>query len=285
MCELLTLSYPLKRQALSETAPEPNPCVLQPMELILPTQPDATPVALSLRTASHVTSSPLFQALQVYERRFMLNLCQGRALADAADMRLLSSRACITEQLVITRAIRAAVNNLSDHRNAAIRTRTEFTAEFQAVTTSHANILDNFDALLSSLAAVPLHPALVAIARASGQVGVQTLLDTVPVERERTWANQCRNSHSRLVNLFNELDTAFSLLGNTREIMQEELNSDTETEDRIHQLSILVEGQMADLRDKQEQIFHRLLAEHKEIVANDFSSELWTPRHSLVDIL
>ncbi len=25
--------------------------------------------------------------------------------------------------------------------------------------------------------------------------------------------------------------------------------------------------------------------ERKEIVANDFSSELWTPRHSLVDIL
>lgn len=255
------------KQALSDTAPEPIPCVLQPMDIVLPTQPDASPVALSLRAASAAASSPLFQALQVYERRFMLNLCQGRALADAADMRMLSTRACITEQLFITRAIRAAVYNLSDHRNGAIRTRTEFTAEFQAVTAMHGQVLDNFDNMLNSLAAIPLHPALVAIARASGQVGVQTLLDTVPVEREKAWAHQCRTSHSRLVNLFNELDSAFTQLGNTREAMQEELSSDTEMEERIHQLSILVEGQMANIRDLQEERLHRLVAVHKDVVA------------------
>ena len=256
------------KEALSDTAPEPIPCVLQPIDVVLPSQPDASPVALSLRAASNSTSSssPLFQALQVYERRFMLNLCQGRALADAADMRLLASRACITEQLVITRAIRAAVYNLSDHRNGAIRTRTEFSAEFQTITTMHVDILDNFDNLLNSLAAIPLHPTLVTIARANGQVGVQTLLDTVPVDREKAWAQQCRESHSRLINVFNELDLAFTQLGNTREAIQDELQSDIEIEDRINQLSILIEGRMADLRDLQEEKFRRLVAEHKEIV-------------------
>ena len=255
------------KQALSDTAPDPVPCVLMPSEVQLPTIPDASPVALSIRASSAVSSSPLFQALQVYERRFMLNLCQGRALADAADMRILAARAAINEQLVITRAIRAAVYNLADHRNAAIRTRTEFTSEFQSLTTAHANILDNFDALLTSLAAIPLHPALVAIAKGSGQVGVHTLLDTVPVDKERIWANQCRNSHSRLNILFHELDTAFTQLGNTRESMQDELHSDTQAEDRIHQLSILVEGHMADLRDLQQDRLHTLVDEHNEVVA------------------
>jgi hypothetical protein len=255
------------KQALSDSAPDPAPCVLHPMDIVLPTQPDASPVALSLRAASTAAASPLFQALQVYERRFMLNLCQGRALADAADMRILAARNCINEQLVITRAIRAAVYNLSDHRNAAIRTRTEFTADFQATIASHANLLDNFDTLLNSLAAIPLHPALVTIARASGQGGVHTLLDTVPVERERVWANQCRHSHSRLVNLFNELDHSFAQLNNTREAMLDEINSDSQTEERIQQLSVLVEGQMADQRDLQEERLHRLVTEHKEVVA------------------
>ena len=59
-------------------------------------------------------------------------------------MRLATCRTCVAEQAVMARALRAAVSNLSDHRNGAARTRTEFTASFQAKTAYHTSVLHNF---------------------------------------------------------------------------------------------------------------------------------------------
>ena len=142
----------------------------------------------------------------------MLYLCQGRVLADGADLRLRACCQCVQEQAVIARALRAAVSNLSDHYNGAARTRTEFTTVFQAKTTAHASLLQKFEPTLTSLGSVALDSSLVAIARSSGRI-METLLDTVPVERERTWAQQCQTSHDRLLALFAELDASFVKLG------------------------------------------------------------------------
>lgn len=251
------------KQALSNSAPDPPPCSLQPVNLILPTQPDPSPLVYG-ENPSDTPSSPLHQALEVYERQFMLDLCRGRALADGADMRLKACRTCVAEQAVMARALRAAVSNLSDHRNGAARTRTEFCSIFHAQTTSHSAILGRFENHLASLANIPLHPTLVSIARSSGRM-METLLDTVPVERERLWATQCQTSHNRVVAEFENLDAAFVQLG-TKESREQEAKSDFEAEEEIKALSFEVEGLATEIRNRQFEKLLTLTSNHGEVV-------------------
>ncbi len=213
---------------------------------------------------SAIATQPLHQALSAYERQFMLYLSQGRVLADAADLRLQACRQCVQEQAVMARALRAAVSNLSDHFNGAARTRSEFTSMFQTKTSAHALLLQRFETTLNSLASIPLHPALVNIARGAGRI-MESLLDTVPVERERAWAQQCQTSHDRLMTLFSELDSAFSDLG-TPSSREEETRQDLLAEDRIQQLSEEVQGAVQGIRDRQAQRVEQLTADHSRVL-------------------
>ncbi len=250
------------KQALSENAPDPPPCLLQPMDLHLPTDaPGSSPLNM---TQSTIASQPLHQALSAYERQFMLYLCQGRVLADGADMRLRACQQCVQEQAVMARALRAAVSNLSDHFNGAARTRTEFAALFQTKTAAHASLLHRFESILNSLGHVPLHQSLVSIARGSGRM-METLLDTVPVERERAWAQQCQTSHERLLTLFSELDTAFSKLGSPSS-REEETKQDLVAEQEIQKLSEEVQDLAQQIRDRQAKRLEKLTADHGTVV-------------------
>lgn len=244
------------KQALSENAPDPPPCQLQPMELTLPNEPGPSPLPPS--------QSPLHQALEVYERRFMLHLCQGRVLADGADMRLATCRTCVLEQAVMARALRAAVSNLSVHLNGTLRTRSDLATAFQTKTSSHAALLQRFESLLNSLDNIPLDPSLVSVARAQGRV-METLMDTVPVERERAWANQCQTSYQRLLTMFGELNTAFGQLG-TSASREEEAKRDAQAEEDVQELWKQVEGTGRKLRDGQAERLGRLTRDHGEVV-------------------
>jgi len=246
------------KKALSESSPSPAPCVLQPLTLHLPTEPNPSPLIFPS------PSSPLHQALEVYERRFMLHLCRGRALADGADLRLASCRSCAEEQTVMAKALRAAVSNLSDHRNSSTKTRTEFSAVFGTRTAQHASLLARFESLLTALGDIRLDPALVSVARSSGRV-METLLDTVPVERERAWKSQCEQSHERLMALYSELERAFGELG-TNVSREEESRRDLEAEDVIKQLWNKIEGPGRQVRDRQAQRLDQLTRDHGNVV-------------------
>ena len=250
------------KRALSENAPDQPPCVLGPTDVTLPTEPSgSSPLTM---TQSAIASQPLHQALSAYERQFMLYLCQGRVLADAADLRLQACKQCVQEQAVMARALRAAVSNLSDHFNGAARTRSEFTSLFQTKTAAHTSILQRFETILTGLGSIPLHPSLIAIARGSGRI-MESLLDTVPVERERAWAQQCQTSHDRLMTLFAELDTAFGNLG-TPASREEETRQDLVAEENIQQLSDEVQGVVQGIRDRQAQRLQRLTADHGKVL-------------------
>jgi len=250
------------KRALSENAADPPPCILRPMDLIVPTEPQgSSPLNM---TQSAVASQPLHQALSAYERQFMLYLCQGRVFADAADLRFQACKQCVHEQAVMARALRAAVSNLSDHFNGAARTRSEFTSLFQSKTASHASLLQRFESTLLGLGSVALHPALVAIARGSGRI-MESLLDTVPVERERAWAQQCKTSHDRLLTLFAEVDSEFGNLG-TPTTREDETRQDLMAEEQIQQLSDDVQGAVQRIRDRQAQRIERLTADHGNVL-------------------
>lgn len=249
------------KQALSMQAPDPPPCVLEPKHLNLPTQPGPSPLQLGSTEQQH---SPLYQALAVYERRFMLHLDQGKVLADGSDLRFSACRTCIAEQAIMARALRAAVSNLSVHLNGTLRLRSEFTTDFQSKSSSHVLLLQRFESLMSSLSGIPLHPALITAARASGRV-METLLDTVPVEKERAWAAQCQTSHERLITMFSELEGGFTQLGTTAS-REEEARQDLEAEEEIKSLWKEVRGLGQQIRDRQAQRLETLTSNHGKVV-------------------
>mmetsp|Transcript_20768 Transcript_20768/g.30739 ORF Transcript_20768/g.30739 Transcript_20768/m.30739 type:complete len:792 (+) Transcript_20768:85-2460(+) len=249
------------KQALSMQAPDPPPCVLEPMNLNLPTEPGPSPLQFGSTEQQH---SPLYQALAVYERRFMLHLDQGKVLADGADLRFSACRACIAEQAIMARALRAAVSNLSVHLNGTLRLRSEFTTDFQSKTSTHVSLLQRFESMMSTLIGIPLHPALVTAARASGRV-METLLDTVPVEKERAWAAQCQTSHERLLSMFSELENGFTQLG-TSVSREEEARQDLEAEEEIKSLWKEVRGLGQQVRDRQAQRLETLTSNHGKVV-------------------
>ena len=261
------------KQALSQNAPEPPVCSLEPKTLQLPSHaPGQSPLEMSFSSAQLPPGSsppgsmpPLHQALTAYERQFMLSLGQGRVLADGADMRIRACRQCVQEQAIMARALRAAVSNLSDHFNGAARTRSQFTNTFQVVTAKHASLLQRFESILTSLQSIPLHPALVGKARASGRV-METLLDTVPVEPERAWAAQCQTSHQRLMALFEELDNTFASLGTPAQ-RDEEARKDLVAEHEIQTAWVqLTTGEVKQILDAQSQRLERLTQDHRQVV-------------------
>jgi len=253
------------KRALSETASSETPlCFLQPKELKLPMEPPGpSPLNLGM-VSTTATLPPLHQALTAYERQFMLYLAQGRVLADGADLRLAACQTCVQEQAVIARALRAAVSNLADHYHTATHMCAEFTTSFQSKLAAHSNLLQRFEQNLSHLASVNLHSSLVSMAHSSGRV-LETSLDTVPVEKERAWAQQCELGHARLTALYAELDTAFRDLG-TVAIREEEATRDWEAEEEVQKLWNEVEGQMRQYRDAQAQRLDHLMADHSDVV-------------------
>jgi Autophagy protein ATG17-like domain/Autophagy-related protein 11 len=259
------------KQALSQSAPEPPLCSLEPKTLQLPSQaPGQSPLEMSFssgQASSPSTSSmpPLHQALAAYERQFMLSLGQGRVLADGADMRLRACRQCVQEQAIMARALRAAVSNLSDHFNGAARTRSQFTNTFQHTTAKHASLLQRFEAILTHLHSIPLHPNLVKAARVSGR-SMETLLDTVPVEPERAWAAQCLTAHQRLMALFADLDATFSSLGTPAQ-RDEEARKDLVAEHEIQSSwAQLTSGEVKQIRDQQAERLERLTQDHRAVM-------------------
>jgi len=247
------------KRALSEQAPDPPACILEPLILRLPAEPGPSPLQFG-----EPSNSPLHQALQVYERRFMLNLDSGRVLADGADLRLSACQTCVSEQAIMARALRAAVSNLSVHFNSTLRLRSEFSTEFQTKMSAHGSLLQRFESILTSLSSIMLHSSLVSIARASGRV-METLLDTVPVERERAWASQCQTSHQRLLAMFADLDSSFSVLGTTA-TREEEARMDLQGESAIKSLWNEVETIGQHIRDLQAQRLDKLTSDHSQVV-------------------
>jgi autophagy-related protein 11 len=249
------------KQALSEQSPDPVPCHLEPMNVELPME---APGPSPLNMPQPQSQQPLHQALAAYERQFMLYLAQGRVLADGADLRVAALRQCVQEQAVMCRALRAAVSNLSDHFSAAARTRAEFSVVFTSKSAAHANLLQKFDTILNSLSTIPLHPSLIGVARASGRT-METLLDTVPVERERAWAQQCNTSHQRLAALFRELDVTFNELGTTS-ARQEEARQDYLAEQDVETLWAQVDGTAAQICIEQGRRLEQLTSGHQNVV-------------------
>ena len=243
------------KRALSERAPDPTPCCLDPAPgpLTMPTESDVPPSPLK-----ETKPTPLQMALEVYERQFMLDMMKGRVFADGAAQRLAACRKCIAEQAVIAQALRAAVSNLADHRSVAARGRTQFSEEYLRADIEHQTILDKFDMRMAdstgvastmmtsgtggneSLGNIPLHPSLVSVARSAGRV-MESLLDAVPIDEEKYWARKCRTAHEKLSASYQELDASFVTALGTSASWNEIAQHDLANEESVKALFAEVE--------------------------------------------
>jgi len=134
--------------------------------------------------------------------------------------------------------------------------------DFTAKTTDHLSLLQDFEQILSSVGAIPLHPALVAKSKSNG-LNMTTLLDTVPVEKERHWAAQCRNSHQRLSDLYSQLEAD---VRKTIDARDEESREDGEWEAEIQSLTNKIEGEACSKRNEQGRRLDILINNHGEVV-------------------
>lgn len=237
------------KRALANNAPEPPTCILDPAPgpLPMPTQSDMPPPPPS---PSDVVETPLRNALELYVRQLMLDVAKGRVYADGADLRLAACRKCLSEMVAIAHALRAAVSNLSDHRAGAVRQQTQFSSDFLHDASFYMDLLQKFEMRAGegyvddtnafcdeneSLGSMPLHPSLVAAARSSGRI-METLLDTVPLDREKAWANKCQIAHERLTASAEDLEAAFGTAVGTSSGWSEEAQEDLAAEDIIKML-------------------------------------------------
>mmetsp|Transcript_24708 Transcript_24708/g.52453 ORF Transcript_24708/g.52453 Transcript_24708/m.52453 type:complete len:897 (+) Transcript_24708:197-2887(+) len=295
------------KRALSEGAPEPPICTLDPSPdpLTMPTLSDMPTPPPAVPSESKAT--PLRMALEVYERQFMLDMAKGRTYADGADLRLAACRKCVSEQAVIAYALRAAVSNLADHRAGASRERSEFRSEFMDAESSHYMLFKKFEARLSwsgesvegeresgtqstigptsgiksdSLGNIPLHPSLVSAARSAGRV-MESLLDAVPLERERAWAGKCQSARERLATSFQELDSAFASALGTSVSWNDEVQGDLNCEEAIKSLFAEVEEVGVRIRNAQAERLAILTSNHTKatmIVSTAIKNELDSER-------
>jgi hypothetical protein len=252
------------KRALANDAPEPPICTLDPAPgpLPMPTQSDIPPPP---PPPSDAVETPLRNALEVYVRQLMLDVAKGRVYADGADLRLAACRKCLSEMVAIVHALRAAVSNLSDHRAGAVRQRTQFSSDYVDAASFYTDLLQKFelrtrecyvddtDAFCDeneSLGSVPLHPSLVAAARSSGRI-METLLDTVPLDREKAWANKCQTAHERLAASAEDLEVAFGTAVGTSTAWNEEAQEDLAAEEVIKMLISEVEDAGNRIRTSQ----------------------------------
>jgi len=117
------------------------------------------------------------------------------------------------------------------------------------------------DHVLNELGNVSLHARLVELARDRGR-RMETLVDTVMVERERNWWMRCRDGHGGLELLYKEVKASFGNLANVGNVGTE----DSEEEKKIEALIDEVEENARNLRDKQVERSEKLTEVHRKAV-------------------
>ncbi len=102
-------------------------------------------------------------------------------------------------------AIAAATTSVQNHFRHLCDVYTDFTQRHAAQSTTHTNALTEFDHDLHSLANQPLLPSVCTPEH-------RVLLDLLPEQRLRVWADYCRRSHTQFIDKVRELDRIHTVL-------------------------------------------------------------------------
>ncbi|KAL6064187.1 hypothetical protein QOT17_010808 [Balamuthia mandrillaris] len=172
------------RQALQPGALPPKQTVLGPIEVKLPGE------------------SPLPRlagALVKYEHQFSHHLSFAKGVLVAVDGRIALSRRCYAEQDIQAKALEAATANLNDHNGQILQAFSTFKEHFIAQQSKHYGLLESFAHDLQRLRETVIHEAL-------QTPTMRTLIDCIPEDRLRKWADDCRKEHEQLALRISELE-------------------------------------------------------------------------------
>jgi len=150
------------------------------------------PMSLSLGDST----SPILRVIPDYERQYLMHLRKGEAFLDASEEAGASCRRCVAQMEVQCQAMEALISSLTEHYNITQSNFECIRRKQSLLQHNHISLLDFFDQNLSRLGRVPLHPTLRNSTDASWMCN--TLLDTVPMDKERAWVDKCRHAHRKI---------------------------------------------------------------------------------------
>mmetsp|Transcript_17017 Transcript_17017/g.25157 ORF Transcript_17017/g.25157 Transcript_17017/m.25157 type:complete len:851 (+) Transcript_17017:128-2680(+) len=144
--------------------------------------------------------SPLLQTVSTYERQFMVALNKGQALFSNTVILKEECTRGWKEAESQKEALSAAILNLSDHMNILFTNFNDVIFSLERQNSKHQTLLDSFEFDISALGKVNLHPALIPklTSALKSNKAPSTLLDCVPLERERSLFATCQESHQRV---------------------------------------------------------------------------------------
>ncbi len=188
----LTKPEDLESTASATTITNSSSTLFIPPPIDMPSEPKPEPEGFSSHLEA-ASSSPLLQTIANFERQFMLALNKGEVLSDASKKWVEDTQAAEDIAKIRHAALLAAKSNLQFHMDELNKMYNGGATHLELQHKCHSVILDRFNEDLELLGRIRLHPAL-----ASSSKGRFTLLDCVPVDKERALHESCQQSHRRM---------------------------------------------------------------------------------------
>eukprot|EP01116_Phalansterium_solitarium_P018996 TRINITY_DN5186_c0_g1_i2.p1 TRINITY_DN5186_c0_g1~~TRINITY_DN5186_c0_g1_i2.p1 ORF type:complete len:458 (-),score=124.83 TRINITY_DN5186_c0_g1_i2:140-1513(-) len=143
--------------------------------------------------------SPLYAALLKYEYEFATHLNTALGYKKALETRLSLCKGSIAEQEIQVAAVDAAVTHLNQHLQQVGEAYKNFQGMYQRLNEKHEKLLASFPGDMERLRNIPLHIAL-------RRDRMNTLMDVIPEQKLRLWAEDCAAEHGQLSTRVAELD-------------------------------------------------------------------------------
>ncbi|RHY60627.1 hypothetical protein DYB34_009395, partial [Aphanomyces astaci] len=137
--------------------------------------------------------------------RLSNQLLMAEAVESTAKARLAATEACLEQLDAQTRGIQAALSNLDAHHTYCLLAVLLIFIRHAHAQSDHSTLLEHFDTYVHRLGLIPLHPALASDTRL-------TLLDCIPLDRERDWLVSCKQSQASLEAKMDGLAASFRTL-------------------------------------------------------------------------
>eukprot|EP00873_Tetraselmis_striata_P002870 jgi/Tetstr1/423134/TSEL_013903.t1 len=167
-----------------------------------PPEPQGAPCPHPL---DDLSLAPALRALPARERGFKHHLAVAQALWVASQDRYRTCQRLLSEQEVQSMAIDAARANVEVHYSYICKVFSAFMEKYTALQQAQRDVLLGFERDMEQLGATELHPA----AQADGR---RLLVDLIPKERLREWADNCRIAREAFAVKVADLEAIFAAL-------------------------------------------------------------------------
>eukprot|EP00891_Asterochloris_glomerata_P000620 jgi/Astpho2/620/fgenesh1_pg.00013_%23_39_t len=176
----------------------PPPQQLTPFKINVP-PPGAIPHEPHILDSA---ASPLLRTLPAYERSFRTHVQKAEEHVTVCLKYSAMCQQLVSEQEVQALAIDAARVNVEHHYQYICGSYGDFMDRYKQQHERHGELLQRFAQDMELLASITLHEG-------AGTDRIKRLIDMVPEQRLREWAENCRRSHEQFTDKVQELEQLF----------------------------------------------------------------------------